>query len=124
VAGGVIVTGLRQALAGYLELRRGLGFKLERHGELLGQFVSWLEDHGAATVTTADALAWVMLPDRASPGWLQYRMQAVRGFAAYLASTPPPRCRQPGWCRAGPAGPCPTCIPTLTSPPCSPRRAS
>jgi integrase/recombinase XerD len=89
VARSVIVTGLRQALAGYLDLRRGLGFKLERHGELLGQFVSWLEARGAATVTTADALDWVMLPDRAGPGWLQYRMQAVRGFAAYLATFDP-----------------------------------
>jgi hypothetical protein len=42
------MTGLRQALAGYLELRRALGFKLERHAELLGQFVAWLEDHQAA----------------------------------------------------------------------------
>jgi integrase/recombinase XerD len=83
------MTGLRQALAGYLELRRGLGFKLERHAELLGQFIGWLEDHGAATVTTADALAWVTLPERANPGWLQYRMQAVRGFAAYLATLDP-----------------------------------
>ena len=89
MAGSVIVTGLRQALAGYLELRRGLGFKLERHAGMLGQFVSWLEDHGAATVTTADAVAWVTLPERASPGWLQYRMQAVRGFAAYLATLDP-----------------------------------
>lgn len=65
------MTGLRQALAGYLELRRGLGFKLERHAELVGQFIGWLEDHGAATVTTADALAWVTLPERAGPGWLR-----------------------------------------------------
>ena len=27
---GRVVTGLRDALAGYLDLRRGLGFKLER----------------------------------------------------------------------------------------------
>jgi len=83
------MTGLGQALAGYLELRRGLGFKLERHAELLGEFIGWLEDRGIATVTTADALAWVTLPERASPGWLQYRMQAVRGFAAYLATVDP-----------------------------------
>lgn len=83
------MTGLRQALAGYLELRRSLGFKLERHAEMLGQFASWLDDRGAAAVTTADALAWVTLPERASPGWLQYRMQAVRGFAAYLATLDP-----------------------------------
>jgi integrase len=83
------MTGLRQALAGYLELRRGLGFTLERDAKLLGQFIGWLEDRGAVTVTTADALAWVMLPAGASPGWLKFRMQAVRGFAAYLAALDP-----------------------------------
>ena len=96
VAGSVVVTGLREPLAGYLELRRSLGFSLEREEKLLGQFITWLEDHGAATITTADALAWVTLPAGASPGWLKFRMQAVRGFAAYLhtldpaAEIPPP----------------------------------
>jgi integrase/recombinase XerD len=87
---------LRQALAGYLDLRRGLGFKLDRDAKLLGQFTSWLEDHGAVTITTADALAWVTLPAGASSSWLAFRMRAVRGFARYLrtldpaAEVPPP----------------------------------
>jgi hypothetical protein len=34
-----VVTGLREALAGYLDLRRGLGFKLERDAKLLDQFI-------------------------------------------------------------------------------------
>jgi integrase/recombinase XerD len=84
-----VVTGLREPLAGYLELRRGLGFSLQREEKLLGQFITWLEDRSAATITTADALAWVMLPAGASPGWLKFRMQAVRGFAAYLQTTDP-----------------------------------
>jgi integrase/recombinase XerD len=83
------MTGLREALAGYLELRRGLGFSLNRDAKLLAQFISWLEDHGAATVTTAGALAWATLPAGASPGWLKFRMRAVRGFAAYLATIDP-----------------------------------
>jgi integrase len=83
------MTGLREALAGYLELRRSMGFSLAREEKLLGQYVSWLEDRGAATVTTADALAWVLLPAEASAGWLKFRMQAVRGFAAHLASLDP-----------------------------------
>jgi hypothetical protein len=40
------MTELRPALAGYLDLRRGLGFKLDRDAKLLGQFISWLEDRG------------------------------------------------------------------------------
>lgn len=83
------MTGLRETLAGYLELRRSMGFSLAREEKLLGQYVSWLEDRGAATVTTADALAWVLLPAEASAGWLKFRMQAVRGFAAHLATVDP-----------------------------------
>jgi integrase/recombinase XerD len=83
------MTALREALAGYLELRRGLGFSLDRDAKLLAQFISWLEDRGASTVTAAGALAWATLPAGASPGWLQFRMRAVRGFAAYLATIDP-----------------------------------
>ena len=83
------MTGLRAPLAGYLELRRSLGFSLQREEKLLSQFITWLEDHDAATITTAGALAWVTLPAGASPGWLKFRMQAVRGFAAYLQTTDP-----------------------------------
>ena len=58
---------LRQALAGYLTIRRALGYKLARPEKLLGQLITYLEDAGAATVTTEHALAWATLPggDRA-----------------------------------------------------------
>ena len=83
------MTGLREALAGYLDLRRGLGFKLERDAKLLDQFIAYLEQRGASTVTVADALAWATLPAGASPGWLRMRITVVRGFAAYLATLDP-----------------------------------
>jgi len=83
------VTGLREALAGYLDLRRGLGFKLERDEKLLGQFITYLEQREATTITTADALAWATLPAGASPGWLRMRITVARGFAAYLATLDP-----------------------------------
>jgi integrase/recombinase XerD len=83
------MTGLRQALAGYLDLRRGLGFKLERDAKLLDQFIGYLEQREASTVTVADALAWATLPAGASPGWLRMRITVVRGFAAYLATLDP-----------------------------------
>ena len=82
------MTGLREALAGYLDLRRGLGFKLARDEKLLEQFIGWLEDRGTTTVTVADALAWATLPP-ASPGWLRMRITVIRGFAAYLATLDP-----------------------------------
>lgn len=83
------MTAMGQALADYLHLRRNLGFSLAREEKLLGQFITWLEDHGAAAITTSNALEWVTLPADASPGWLKFRMQAVRGFAAWLALTDP-----------------------------------
>jgi integrase/recombinase XerD len=84
-----VVTGLREALDGYLALRRGLGFKLERDAKLLAQFIDYLEQRGAAAVTVSDALAWATLPAGASPGWLRMRITVVRGFAAYLATFDP-----------------------------------
>ncbi len=90
------MSGLREALACYLDLRHSLGFTLERDAKLLEQFLAYLHERGSATVTVTDALAWVSLPPGASPGWLRFRMQAVRGFAAYLRTLDPateiPRC--------------------------------
>jgi integrase/recombinase XerD len=83
------MTGLRPALAGYLDLRRGLGFKLDRDAKLLDQFISWPERRGTSTVTVADALAWATLPAGGSPGWLRMRITVVRGFAAYVATIDP-----------------------------------
>ena len=80
---------LRGALEDYLALRRALGFRLKTAGRLLGQFVSWLEDRGASTITTADALEWATLPDGASQAWQSIRLSMVRGFAAYLHGTDP-----------------------------------
>jgi len=89
MAGSLVVTGLRLALAGYLDLRRGLGFKLDRDAKLLEQFITYLEQRGTGTVTVTGALAWATLPANASPGWLRMRMTVVRGFAAYLATLDP-----------------------------------
>jgi integrase/recombinase XerD len=102
------MTALREALAGYLDLRRGMGFKLDRDARLLAQFISYLEEGGAATVTVDSAVAWATLPAGASPGWLAFRMSVARGFAAYLhtldpsAQIPPPGLLPGGTHRAVP----------------------
>ena len=54
--------GLRQSVADYLAVRRSLGFRLARPEKLLAQFAGYLEQAGAATVTTEHALAWAVLP--------------------------------------------------------------
>lgn len=78
---------LRESLADYLRVRRSLGFKLTRDGLLLDQFVAFCEQSGTTTVTNDVALAWVCAPKDASPSWLSMRLNAVRGFAAWLQGT-------------------------------------
>jgi integrase/recombinase XerD len=80
---------LRSALADYLDLRRGLGFSLNRDAKLLAQFLTYLEEQGAGTVTVAHALIWASLPTAGSPSWLGFRMSVVRGFATYLRTIDP-----------------------------------
>jgi integrase len=82
------VSPLRQALAGYLAVRRSLGYKLARPEKLLAQFITYLEDAGAATVTTELALAWATLP-AGDANWHAQRLSVVRGFAAYLHTIDP-----------------------------------
>ncbi len=95
------MSGLHGHLADYLALRRSLGFKLERPGQLLAGLVSYLEEAGAVTVTTAHALAWATAPADADPSWWRVRLAAVRPFARYLApfvpgTEIPPRGLLPG----------------------------
>jgi integrase/recombinase XerD len=83
------MTGLRDALGDYLDLRRSLGFSLKRDAKLLAQFIAYLQERGTSTVTVADAVTWATLPAEASPGWLGFRMSVVRGFATYLRTLDP-----------------------------------
>jgi integrase/recombinase XerD len=75
---------LRQALADYLCIRRAMGFQLDRAEKLLGQFITYLEQRQAKTVTVEHALAWAQLPADAAGRWWAHRLSAVRRFAAYL----------------------------------------
>ncbi len=80
---------LRQALGEYLTMRRALGYKLERAGKLLDQFVAYLGQVGATTVNTEHALTWATAPSGATPNWTAQRLSVVRGFAAYLQTIDP-----------------------------------
>ncbi len=53
---------LRAALADYLTVRRAMGYKLTRTGGLLAQFVTYLEDVDAETITIEHALTKVRTP--------------------------------------------------------------
>jgi len=78
------VSALRQSLNDYLTMRRELGYKLERAGKLLSQFVAFCDQSGTDIVTVEVALKWATLPDGCSPGWGAFRLCVVRGFARYL----------------------------------------
>lgn len=75
----------------YLRLRRALGFKLEREGQLLAQFVAYLETAGAetATVTSELAIAWAREPAGVQANYWAKRLGVVRKFAAYLHTIDP-----------------------------------
>jgi hypothetical protein len=73
---------LAQHLSDYLAMRRALGFKLERTGALMAQFVGYLDSVGATVITTEAALAWATQPVGANPYWLRARLAAVRCLPA------------------------------------------
>ena len=75
--------------AEYLRLRRALGYKLVRQGELLVDFIGYVQVAGADHVTIEDALAWATLPTGADPVWWSARLGVVRGFARYLHALDP-----------------------------------
>lgn len=83
------MSALEQALADYLRVRRALGYKLTHHGELLPQFVAYLQGVGAQRITTEHALRWATLPTDSSPAWCAHRLGMVRGFARYLQTIDP-----------------------------------
>lgn len=78
------MSGLQQHVDDYLRLRRALGFKLERHGQILPQLVAHLQAAGARTVTSELAIEWARLPAGAHPRHWAARLAIARGFAAYL----------------------------------------
>lgn len=82
-------TSLQARVDEYLRLRRGLGFKLERAGQILPQLVCYLEAAGASTVTRELAISWAKLPVSARPQHWASRLAVARGFAVYLQTIDP-----------------------------------
>lgn len=70
-----------------MALRRGLGFTWRDAGIGLVDFVSFLEQQGAAPITTALALAWAQQPSSARPVTWARRLSYVPGFARDRSAT-------------------------------------
>jgi integrase len=80
---------LREAAEEYLSLRRRLGYRLDRSGWVLGQFVSFMEQREAPFVTSDLAVEWAVLPTKAQPAYWASRLSAVRLFARHRHATDP-----------------------------------
>jgi integrase len=83
------MTDLQAAVEDYLATRRALGFKLERAGRLLPDFVAELDQAGLTTITTDAALAWATRPRTADERWWGARLAIVRCFARWMAAFDP-----------------------------------
>jgi integrase len=83
------MSALRRDLDDYLLIRRALGFKLERAGLLLADFVAHLEANETDTITTDAALAWATRPPTGASTWWAQRLSVVRAFARHLHAIDP-----------------------------------
>lgn len=80
---------LRNAAEEYLAMRRGLGFRLEKTGDLLLDFTSFMQERGESRITNDLAVRWAKLPADAHPTWWAARLSAVRLFARHWSATDP-----------------------------------
>lgn len=80
---------LRRRAEEYLQMRRGLGYELQRPGRLVRQFADHCDAAGITRVTTQAALDWAMLPQEVTSWYRWLRLSAVRGFATYLHAFDP-----------------------------------
>src|ERR1700746_962998 len=90
MAGGCVMSSLRDAVDGYLALRRSVGYQLYGHELLLHDFADFAQRNSVDTVTIELAVRWARLPKDTKPIWWATRLGVVRGFARDLATSDPP----------------------------------
>jgi integrase/recombinase XerD len=66
----------------YLRLRRALGFKLERAGLYLPQFIAFLKAHESSVITTELAVRWAQQAPGLPSSWAG-RLSVIRSFARH-----------------------------------------
>ena len=80
---------LTTLLSDYLRVRRALGFKLEGTEILLSQFLAYLHEHDADTITIEHALRFATAPAGASSRWHALRLSAISCFTRWAAASDP-----------------------------------
>jgi integrase len=83
------MTDYRAIAADYLTTRRAMGYKLFYQGQMLDQFVAYLDAVGADHLTIEHAVTWAKQPEHAARSWWAVRLGTVRAFARYLAALDP-----------------------------------
>lgn len=83
------MTDYRSAAADYLATRRAMGYKLVYQGQMLAQFVAYLDTVGAEHLTINHAVDWAKQPSSAKRTWWAVRLSTVRAFARYLSAFDP-----------------------------------
>ena len=81
------MSNLREGAEDYLTLRRGLGFKLKRHGRFVREASSnrWKSEE-KKRITTQFALEWATQPQHLQPSEWAARPSSVRAFARYWSA--------------------------------------
>jgi integrase/recombinase XerD len=77
---------LREALQEYIDLRRGLGYKMHCEGLLLPRFVIFMEEQLPSTSASRLALEWAQCASVQPAEWAR-RLCFVRGFARHRSAT-------------------------------------
>lgn len=80
---------LQKHAESYLSLRRSLGFKLHQHGRLLNDFIDYLDNKGASTITRQLALDWATKPANVHQVWWHKRLSVACSFSRYLHTIDP-----------------------------------
>jgi integrase len=79
----------RQSANEYLELRRAVGFRLDRHETYLREFVSFMERRHALRITTRLAVQFATCRPLQGRKTQADRLSVVRGYARYLLGVDP-----------------------------------
>ncbi len=80
---------LEKRLKQYLDLRRSMGFKLDKADNILESFVAFMREKGAGVITSALALEWATQLATSTPGAQARRLCYVRHFTEFISAFEP-----------------------------------
>lgn len=83
------MSGLRESVLEYLELRRSLGFRLKQDERLLLDFSDFMEARHAAHITAKLAVEWAQRPASTNVNYHAGRLRAVRSFSRHRILSDP-----------------------------------